>query len=147
MFQSSKIIERFSYVSLDCRLPRRSVPPASVTWSGPQMGNAGVGVTLDGRLIFSNYSPVIQSLGETYTCTVTNTISKQTKVSERYSLRDVPGEEGITHHHTFIPLITHSLPPSLSLPHSITHSLSPHMFTYLSIYPSISIYLSIHIYI
>jgi len=80
----------FSPQVFSCPLPQSSEPQASVSWTGPQLvanGN-GVGVSQDGRLVFSAYSPADRGSLVRYTCTVTNAVSGESAISKHLDLLD-----------------------------------------------------------
>lgn len=70
-------------------MPAASNPAARVTWSGPQTGSDHVGMTQNGRLVFSSYQPVSRGMPESYTCSVSNEVTGQQQMSVSISMVDM----------------------------------------------------------
>lgn len=65
--------------------PQQATPPAVITWDNVPTDDGTVGVALDGRLIFSFFE---SSLGTSFSCTVSNSVSGQSTASSRYLMFD-----------------------------------------------------------
>ena len=87
-----RTVPLFSSQVFSCPLPLSSIPQASITWTGPQLGSNGVGVSQDGRLVFSAYNPAMRNSVETYRCTISNNISMDSFDSLQVDLRDETGK-------------------------------------------------------
>ena len=87
-----RTVPLFSSQVFSCPLPLSSVPQASITWTGPQLGSNSVGVSQDGRLVFSAYNPAMRNSFETYRCMISNDISMDSFNSLQLNLRDQTGK-------------------------------------------------------